>query len=65
MPSPGGLAGLGIARSASRRRPGWSRSWPARLFFRIRVHDAIPFLLGDAAILVLACVAAALRTVTT
>jgi hypothetical protein len=63
MPSPGGLAGLGIARSASRRRPGWSRSWPAR-FSRIRVHDAIPFLLGDAAILVLACVAAALRTVT-
>jgi hypothetical protein len=34
------------------------------LFFRIWVHDAIPFLLGDTALLVLADVAAALRTVT-
>lgn len=34
------------------------------LAFRIRVHDAIPFLLGDAALLVLAGVTAALRAVT-
>jgi hypothetical protein len=34
------------------------------LAFRIRVHDAIPFLLGDAALLVLAAVTAALRALT-
>jgi hypothetical protein len=34
------------------------------LAFRIRVRDAIPWLLGDAALLVLAAVTAALRAVT-
>jgi hypothetical protein len=35
-----------------------------RGLFRIRVRDAIPFLVGDAAVLVLAGVAATLRAVT-
>jgi hypothetical protein len=34
------------------------------LAFRIRVHDAIPFLAGDAALLVLAGVTVVLRAVT-
>src|SRR5215470_8309004 len=34
------------------------------LVFRIRVRDAIPWLLGDAAVLVLAAVTATLRAVT-
>jgi hypothetical protein len=34
------------------------------LTFRIRVRDTIPFLLGDAAVLVLAAVTVALRAVT-
>jgi hypothetical protein len=49
--------------SYSRTTFGSSREAGA-LAFRIRVHDAIPWLLGDAAVLALAAVTATLRALT-
>ncbi len=53
------LAPLGVAAAA-----GLVGLMAGALTFRIRVRDAVPFLLGDAALLVLACVTATLRAVT-
>ena len=53
------LAGLGIAAAA-----GLVALMAGALAFRIRVRDAIPWLLGDAAVLVLAAVTATLRALT-
>ena len=54
-----GIAGLGIAAAA-----GLVALMAGALAFRIRVRDAIPWLLGDAAVLVLAAVTATLRALT-
>jgi hypothetical protein len=58
------LAGLGIAPLGIAAAAGLVALMVGALAFRIRVHDAIPFLLGDAALLVLAGVTTILRTVT-
>ena len=54
-----GRAWLGIAAAA-----GLVALMAGALAFRMRVRDAIPWLLGDAAVLVLAAVTATLRAVT-
>jgi hypothetical protein len=54
-----GIAGLGVAAAA-----GLVALMAGALAFRIRVRDALPFLLGDAALLVLAAVTATLRVLT-
>jgi hypothetical protein len=58
------LAGLGIAPLGIAAAAGLVALMAGALAFRIRVHDAIPFLLGDAALLVLAAITAALRALT-
>jgi hypothetical protein len=58
------LAGLVIAPLGIAAAAGLVALMAGALAFRIRVHDAIPFLLGDAALLVLAAVTAALRALT-
>jgi DoxX-like family len=58
------LAGLGIAPLGVAAAVGLVTLMAGALAFRVRVHDAMPFLLGDAAVLVLAGVTATLRAVT-
>jgi hypothetical protein len=58
------LAGLGIAALGVAAAAGLVALMAGALAFRIRVRDAIPWLLGDAAVLVLAAVTAVLRAVT-
>jgi hypothetical protein len=58
------LAGLAVAPLGVAAATGLVALMAGALAFRIRVHDAIPFLLGDAAFLVLAVVTATLRAVT-
>jgi DoxX-like family len=58
------LAGLGIAALGTAAAAGLVVLMAGALAFRIRVRDAIPFLLGDTALLVLAGVTAILRAVT-
>jgi DoxX-like family len=58
------LAGLGIAPLGIAAAAGLAALMAGALTFRIRVRDTIPFLLGDAAVLVLAAVTATLRAVT-
>jgi hypothetical protein len=58
------LAGLGIAPLGVAAAAGLVALMVGALAFRIRVHDAIPWLLGDAAVLVLAAVTAVLRALT-
>ena len=58
------LAGLGIAPLGVAAAAGLVALMAGALAFRIRVHDAIPWLLGDAAVLVLAAVTAVLRALT-
>lgn len=58
------LAGLGIAPLGVAAAVGLVALMAGALMFRIRVRDAIPFLVGDAAFLVLAGVTATLRAVT-
>jgi hypothetical protein len=58
------LAGLGIAPLGIAAAAGLVALMAGALALRIRVHDAIAFLLGDAAVLVLAAVTAALRALT-
>jgi DoxX-like family len=58
------LAGLGIAPLGIAAAAGLVALMAGALAFRIRVRDAIPFLLGDAAVLVLAAVTATLRAFT-
>jgi DoxX-like family len=58
------LAGLGIAPLGVAAAAGLVALMAGALAFRIRVHDAIPWLLGDAAVLVLAAVTATLRALT-
>ena len=58
------LAGLGIAALGVAAAAGLVALMAGALAFRIRVRDTIPWLLGDAAVLVLAAVTAALRAVT-
>jgi hypothetical protein len=58
------LAGLGIAAFGVAAAAGLAALMAGALAFRIRVRDAIPWLLGDAALLVLAVLTAVLRAVT-
>jgi hypothetical protein len=58
------LAGLGIAALGVAAAAGLVALMAGALTFRIRVRDTIPWLLGDASVLVLAGVTAALRAVT-
>jgi hypothetical protein len=58
------LAGLGIAALGVAAAAGLVALMTGALAFRIRVRDAIPWLLGDAAVLVLAAVTATLRAMT-
>jgi len=58
------LAGLGIAALGIAAAAGLVALMAGALAFRLRVHDAIAFLAGDAALLVLAAVTATLRAVT-
>lgn len=58
------LAGLAIAALGVAAAAGLVALMAGALAFRIRVRDAIPFLLGDGAVLVLAAVTAVLRAVT-
>ena len=58
------LAGLGIAVLGIAAAAGLVALMAGALAFRIRVRDAIPWLLGDAAVLVLAAVTATLRALT-
>ncbi len=58
------LAGLGIAALGIAAAAGLVALMAGALTFRIRVRDAIPWLLGDAAVLVLAAVTATLRALT-
>src|SRR5690242_2240276 len=58
------LAGLGIAELGIAAAAGLVALMAGALAFRIRVRDAIPWLLGDAAVLVLAAVTAVLRALT-
>jgi hypothetical protein len=59
------LAGLRIAVLGVAAAAGLVALMAGALAFRIRVRDAIPWLLGDAAVLVLAAVTATMRAVTT
>lgn len=58
------LAGLDVALLGVAAAAGLVALMAGALAFRIRVRDAIPFLLGDAAFLMLAGVTATLRAVT-
>ena len=58
------LVGLDIAPLGVAAAAGLVALMTCALAFRIRVRDAAPFLLGDATVLVLAGVTAALRAVT-
>jgi hypothetical protein len=58
------LAGLSIAPLGVAAAAGLVALMAGALAFRIRAHDAIPFLLADAVLLVLAAVTATLRTLT-
>jgi len=58
------LAGLAIAAFGVAAAAGLVALMAGALAFRIRVRDAIPWLLGDAAVLVVAAVTAALRALT-
>jgi hypothetical protein len=58
------LAGLHVAPLGVAAAAGLVALMAGALTFRIRVRDAIPFLLGDAAILLLAGATATLRAVT-
>lgn len=58
------LAGLGIAALGIAAAAGLVVLMAGALAFRIRVRDAIPWLLGDAAVLVLAAATAVLRALT-
>jgi len=58
------LAGLGIAALGVAAAAGLVALMAGALAFRIRVRDAIPWLLGDAAVLVLAAITATLRALT-
>jgi hypothetical protein len=58
------LAGLGIAALGVAAAVGLVALMAGALGFRIRVHDTIPLLAGDATVMVLAGVTAALRGVT-
>jgi hypothetical protein len=58
------LAGLGIAPLGIAAAAGLVALMAGALAFRIRVRDAIPFLAGDAVVLVLAAVTATLRALT-
>jgi DoxX-like family len=58
------LAGLGIAALGIAAAAGLVALMAGALAFRIRVRDAIPWLLGDAAVLLLAAVTAVLRALT-
>jgi len=62
--SAGLLAGLAIAPLGIAAACGLVPLMAGALAFRIRVRDSAPFLLGDAALLVLAAVTAALRAMT-
>lgn len=58
------LAGLAIAPLGTAAAAGLVVLMAGALAFRIRAHDAIPFLLADAVLLVLAAATATLRTLT-
>jgi hypothetical protein len=58
------LAGLRIAPLGVAAGVGLVALMTGALAFRIRVHDRIPFLLGDAAVMALAAVTTALRVAT-
>ena len=58
------LAGLGIAVLGIAAAAGLVALMAGALAFRIRVRDAIPWLLGDAAVLMLAAATATLRALT-
>ena len=58
------LAGLSIAPLGVAAAVGLVALMVGALAFRVRVHDALRFLVGDAAFMVLAGVAAALRILT-
>jgi len=58
------LAGLGVAAVGVAAAAGLVALMAGALAFRIRVHDTIPWLAGDAAVLVLAAVTATLRALT-
>jgi DoxX-like family len=58
------LAGLAVAPLGVAAAIGLAALMIGALAFRIRVRDTVPFLLGDAALLVLAGVTAALRAAT-
>lgn len=58
------LAGLQVAPFGIAAAAGLVALMAGALTFRIRVRDAIPFLLGDAAFLVLAGITVMLRAVT-
>jgi len=58
------LAGLGIAALGVAAAAGLVALMAGALAFRTRVRDAIPWLLGDAALLILAAVTATLRALT-
>jgi hypothetical protein len=58
------LAGLRIAPLGIAAAAGLVALMTGALIFRARVRDAVPFLLGDAALLVLAGVTAILRAAT-
>jgi hypothetical protein len=58
------LAGLGGAPLGVAAAVGLVALMAGALAFRIRVHDTMPFLVGDSAVMVMACITAALRVVT-
>jgi hypothetical protein len=58
------LAGLGVAPLGVAAAVGLVALMAGALAFRIRVHDTMPFLIGDSTVLVLAAVTAALRVAT-
>src|SRR5215469_7976851 len=58
------LAGLGIATLGVAAAAGLVALMAGALAFRVRVRDTIPWLAGDAAVLVLAAVTATLRALT-
>jgi len=62
--SAGLLAGLAVAPLGIAAAAGLVALMAGALAFRLRVRDAIVFLAGDAALLVLAAVTATLRAVT-
>jgi hypothetical protein len=58
------LAGLGIAALGVAAAAGLVALMAGALAFRVRMRDTIPWLLGDAAVLLLAAVTATLRALT-